>query len=387
VKWINEWIHDGLLWGRVLPPNHPWAWGAAAVFLLINLLFAAIFRRPVEAAASNLERKPVMSFIAGLFVLVLVGPIVTLLSITVVGLLVVPFIAAGMFIAWYSGTIAVYRYSAAQLGLRAHPLLAVLAGNVLFVLLYAVPVLGFAVWSVTGLIGLGAAMLAFREGMRRESVPTKKETPSSPRSTSTTQQQQQQQQTADVAPSQVVTASPEAREAQVSGLASEVATSVPENQADEVSSASVPPTPPPLSVPPLPRRLAIDTLERAGLWPRLAALALDFLMIGAVYLFLPWFVRHIPYFFPLMFLAYHIAFWSWRGTTPGGLVMNLRVERLDGGAMTPGVAAVRALAGIFSLIPGGLGFWWTAWDEARQSWHDKIAGTIVVRVTRAESFV
>ena len=41
----------------------------------------------------------------------------------------------------------------------------------------------------------------------------------------------------------------------------------------------------------------------------------------------------------------------------------------------------RQLAKLLSLIPLGLGFWWMLWDPRRQTWHDKIAGTIVVRTS------
>jgi len=35
---------------------------------------------------------------------------------------------------------------------------------------------------------------------------------------------------------------------------------------------------------------------------------------------------------------------------------------------------------MLSALPIGLGFIWIAIDENRQAWHDKIAGTVVVRV-------
>ena len=32
----------------------------------------------------------------------------------------------------------------------------------------------------------------------------------------------------------------------------------------------------------------------------------------------------------LLLLAYHIAFWTWKGTTVGGIICQLRVVRIDG---------------------------------------------------------
>jgi uncharacterized RDD family membrane protein YckC len=35
----------------------------------------------------------------------------------------------------------------------------------------------------------------------------------------------------------------------------------------------------------------------------------------------------------------------------------------------------------------GLGFFWIAFDEGNQAWHDKIAGTVVVRVPKGVPLV
>jgi uncharacterized RDD family membrane protein YckC len=40
-----------------------------------------------------------------------------------------------------------------------------------------------------------------------------------------------------------------------------------------------------------------------------------------------------------------------------------------------------------SLAVAGLGFIWIAIDPEKQSWHDKIAGTVVVRATRHASLL
>jgi uncharacterized RDD family membrane protein YckC len=48
---------------------------------------------------------------------------------------------------------------------------------------------------------------------------------------------------------------------------------------------------------------------------------------------------------------------------------------------------VRALACFISLIALGLGFFWIAFDAEKQGWHDKIAGTVVVRLPKGQSLV
>jgi uncharacterized RDD family membrane protein YckC len=65
----------------------------------------------------------------------------------------------------------------------------------------------------------------------------------------------------------------------------------------------------------------------------------------------------------------------------------LRVVRLDGRDIDWSTAIVRALGCFLSLAAVGLGFIWIALDPERQAWHDKIAGTVVVRTPRAGSLV
>jgi len=41
-------------------------------------------------------------------------------------------------------------------------------------------------------------------------------------------------------------------------------------------------------------------------------------------------------------------------------------------------AGTRHVARLVSTIPFGLGYLWMLWDPERQTWHDKLAGTIVI---------
>jgi uncharacterized RDD family membrane protein YckC len=89
----------------------------------------------------------------------------------------------------------------------------------------------------------------------------------------------------------------------------------------------------------------------------------------------------------LVALAYFAGMWAWKGTTIGGTVLNLKVVRLDGKPVTFGVAVVRGLVSVLSMIVFFLGFFWMIWDVEKQTWHDKIAGTVVVRVPRGMPLV
>jgi len=68
------------------------------------------------------------------------------------------------------------------------------------------------------------------------------------------------------------------------------------------------------------------------------------------------------------------------GATIGGIVFGLQVVRLDDKPIEWETAIVRTLGCFLSAIALGLGFFWIAFDSEKQAWHDKIAGTVVVRV-------
>jgi RDD family len=138
---------------------------------------------------------------------------------------------------------------------------------------------------------------------------------------------------------------------------------------------------PPIAPPPvLPAGLAL--YPRASFFDRMAALALDLVLIAIAYNFLDrWWWRDDEAFV-VMVLAYHVAFWAWKGTTLGGIICNLRVVRTNGENPRFVDALVRGLSGIFSVVALGLGLFWMINDAQRQMWHDKIAGTVVVKLPR-----
>ena len=78
----------------------------------------------------------------------------------------------------------------------------------------------------------------------------------------------------------------------------------------------------------------------------------------------------------LVTISYNIGFWMMSGQTPGKRVLGVRVMRSDGTRVRLGNAIRRQIgywiSGIFYL-----GFLWILFDNKRQGFHDKIAGTIV----------
>jgi uncharacterized RDD family membrane protein YckC len=77
--------------------------------------------------------------------------------------------------------------------------------------------------------------------------------------------------------------------------------------------------------------------------------------------------------------AYMIALLSQWGTTLGGRVMGLKVVDSGGNMPSVGTAAIRWLMSIVSSAVILLGYIWAFWDGNKQTWHDKVAGTFVVK--------
>ena len=78
----------------------------------------------------------------------------------------------------------------------------------------------------------------------------------------------------------------------------------------------------------------------------------------------------------LVSIAYNVGFWMLSGQTPGKRVLGLRVMRRDGTRLRAGNALLRYVGYWISAI-FFLGFLWILFDNKRQGFHDKIAGTIV----------
>jgi uncharacterized RDD family membrane protein YckC len=79
-------------------------------------------------------------------------------------------------------------------------------------------------------------------------------------------------------------------------------------------------------------------------------------------------------------VIYFVYFWSTTGQTIGHKVMGLRVVRTDGSSLDVVGAIIRYIGAIVSAIPLGLGYLWVIWDPKKQGWHDKIAGTYVIKL-------
>jgi len=76
-----------------------------------------------------------------------------------------------------------------------------------------------------------------------------------------------------------------------------------------------------------------------------------------------------------------IVFWIYKSATPGKMVISAKiVDARTGEKASTGQLIGRYLSYYISAIPLGLGIVWVAFDKRKQGWHDKLAGTVVVRM-------
>jgi hypothetical protein len=363
------WITQGLLWARPLPHQAGWWWGFALGCAVLYFLLALIFPRPLALCVGALEIRPVAAFFLGLLVLVMVGPVLLMLAATGIGLLVVPFVLAALLVAFLFGKVAVAQYLGRELGRQLGvkflmvPLAALLIGIGILYLVYMVPLLGLLVWSLTGMLGIGAASIALFGAFRIETAVS--------REVSMARRQERRPPFATISP--LVQSSADRPMAMVPEVEPVVAK--PESAVDE---PEMPPRIP--GQKPVLGWVETSSLPRVGFWARLGATLIDLILIGLLVAIL----QRVAWFIPI-WVAYHVAMWAWRGTTIGGIVLGLRVARLDGRPLDLPVALIRSLSSFLSALALFLGFFWAGWTRRKQAWHDLIAGTMIVRMPKGVS--
>jgi uncharacterized RDD family membrane protein YckC len=126
---------------------------------------------------------------------------------------------------------------------------------------------------------------------------------------------------------------------------------------------------------------------RAPFWMRAIALLIDGAVVGIPSYALSVVVLQQPAVGPrygigvLLNLIYFVYFWSGpeKGQTLGMSLFNLHVVKIDGSYLDVSRAFIRYLGFFISQSVFGLGLLWAAFDANKQGWHDKIAGTYVIR--------
>ena len=293
----------------------------------------------MRACIHTLGEKPLTTGLAGFLTLLLISPVSLILTLSVVGLALVPFLWFALLIAGLIGNVAAARWIGSRILPEESPhnrqqaARSLGIGLAAIILVGMVPVAGLTAWALVSLLGLGAAATALVAGLRRENPPSPAPTPPPP-----------------IAESGTDTSTGGAAEP---------------SSRDTVPAASPP------------QGENLSSFPRATFLRRLGALLLDLFLVTAITL--AFFEIHLGRSLVLL-LVYRVALWSWKATTVGGIICGLRVVRMDGKPLAFTDALVRGLASILSAVAAGLGWLWILWDPERQAWHDKIARTVVVRV-------
>lgn len=371
--WLQPWIENCLYYGRPLAfaPGLGWAWRLALACLALYIGIALLFRPAVMRCVQTMEARPGMTVLAALLSLLAIPVLLVLLCITVIGIAAVPFILFALLCLEFFGKAVMLAWLGRRCigghaeGPRANPAYAVLVGGLIVLVLYLVPVLGFVVFKLLGLMGLGVVVYTLvltaqaHRAAKDAALPTHATTP------------------APATPAPAVATAPSAAAAMPPSSASSAAAAA-TAAAGATPAPEATPAPSAATAPAAAAATPAITaaLPRAGFWIRMVALLLDAVLVGMVLG-----VLHHSHNIELVALAaYGAIMWKMRGATIGGTVFDLHVVRLDGRAVDWETAIIRALGCFLSFAVAGLGFFWIAFDHGKQAWHDKIAGTVVVRL-------
>jgi uncharacterized RDD family membrane protein YckC len=357
-------------------------WGA---MLALQVLIGLLFPEATQATMRAMRERPWGTAVLGVLGLPLILLASLILTFTLIASLAVPFLIAALFIGLFIGRIAILRILGARILrlfglLEPHPAAEYTTGAVVAVGLFLIPFVGLLVWMLFLLWALGGILMAL---FRRDKVSTRSHVHAGvTQGTDATPYplgEQVQQEKSDVPPNQTETAA-----------TNTAATPVTVNSAvvPAGAGASAGTGSPGLGWAedrPDPSRLDPLLAPRPTTGRRLGALLIDWMPILFLVGMLPdrFLFINIDGMSGFLRIALGVAYFTtlvaWRGTTLGGMVLGLRVVRIDGRPIDRTVALVRAIAAILSGLCIGIGWFWACWDERRQTWHDRLAGTIVIR--------
>jgi uncharacterized RDD family membrane protein YckC/cytoskeletal protein CcmA (bactofilin family) len=354
------WKH-GLKLGRPLAfgPHLHLLWIANLCLAAFYIILVLLFPSGITKCENTLSRRPGITLLTGFLAMLGLPVLGILLLVTVIGipvaLVVLP---VGVLACILFGKASIYTMIGRSIvGKQSHLALAAVVGIVVALVFYLIPFLGLAIWFLVAFVGFATALTALFASDRPAPAAAPPVQPGSAAFAA-----------APVAAVAAPAASPDA-----------TAPSAP-------ASGEPPALSPPAAAPeagPVPPLVAPAVSEasypKAGFWIRMAALLVDTVLIAIVFHF-------PPVFLPAM-AVYGAVLWKLRGSTIGGIIFRLKVVRMDGKPMDWVTAIVRALACFLSLVFLCLGFIWIGFDPEKQAWHDKIAGTVVVKNPKGISLV
>ena len=137
----------------------------------------------------------------------------------------------------------------------------------------------------------------------------------------------------------------------------------------------------------------MEGIVYAGFWRRAGATLLDGVIVSIVNLLLTMLINLLPQTETvvatiinttslLIGIGYYIYFIGNRGQTPGKMIMKIKVQDIANGEILGYKRAIsREVFGKFiSGVVFGLGYLLMIRDKDKQTWHDKIAKSVVVKI-------
>ncbi|MCF6257868.1 MAG: RDD family protein [Gammaproteobacteria bacterium] len=139
--------------------------------------------------------------------------------------------------------------------------------------------------------------------------------------------------------------------------------------------------------------------EYAGFWIRTGAAIIDTILILIIILPILTAIYGVNYWVSESFVQGFwdvlfnyllpaiavIVFWVYKSATPGKMATKLTiVDAKTGGKPSTGQFIGRYLGYYVSIIPLFLGIIWVGIDKRKQGWHDKLAGTVVIKSNKSE---
>ncbi|MGI8903345.1 MAG: RDD family protein [Solirubrobacteraceae bacterium] len=123
---------------------------------------------------------------------------------------------------------------------------------------------------------------------------------------------------------------------------------------------------------------------RAGFWPRFGEYIIDSILLGVVNLVVDLVLKGgVGIALSIILdIAYYVSLEGGpSGQTLGKRALGIRVVSFDtGGQLGYPRALIRYIGKIISGLVIFIGYLWMIWDPEKQTWHDKMASSVVVPV-------
>lgn len=359
---MKEYATHCLFKGRFIALSLPWTMGVFGAVIFLMIILALIFPAPFNKSIDIVEHRILLALATGILIPVAMGPVLIALSVSVIGIPAIPALFMVLQGAMLIGIFALCAHTGKQIihiikpSFEMHSIFAALIGTILFSAVMVIPFVGGFFTVVISTIGTGAGMFAIIDIIR------------------TSRSGKQIPMSADF------------REQKNSKIAAE--------PVQEALNSQLVHTPETVRVE---EAVTVEERARATFFQRAGAAVIDIILVMMIYgmAFRP-FLEHASSSFDhhgggpvnlFFLLTYLTIMWNWKQTTVGMIVFRLKIFRIDNSKFTFDVALIRALGLLLSIVPLGLGFLWIIWDEQKQGWHDKIAGTMVYRVSEKMSIL